>query len=106
MNKYHLENFTKWWFIWNFEPSLLKTELFEAAVKSYKKWDIEDMHHHKIATEYTIFNSGKFRMKDSYYQAWDIIEILPWESTDFECLEDGNTTVIKVPCVKWDKYID
>lgn len=106
MNKYNLENFTKWWFIGDFEPSLFKTALFEVAVKAYKKWDFEESHYHKIATEYTIFNSWKFRMKEHDYEAWDIIEILPWESTDFECLEDWNTTVVKIPCVRWDKYID
>lgn len=106
MNNYKLNNFTKWWFIGNFEPSLFKTDLFEIAIKDYKKWELETSHHHKIATEYTIFNSGKFKMKNNYYQAGDIVEILPWESTDFECLEDWNTTVIKIPCVKWDKYID
>mgnify|MGYP007095741194 FL=1 len=45
-------------------------------------------------------------MKNNYYETWDIVEILPWESTDFECLENWTTTVVKIPCVKWDKYID
>lgn len=106
MKLHKLEDFTKWWFIWNFEPSLYKTDLFEVAVKDYKKWDSEESHHHKIATEYTIFNSGKYRMWNKIYLAWDIVEISPWESTDFECIEDWNTTVVKIPCVKWDKYID
>ncbi len=104
MNKYNLQNFTKWWLIGNFEPSLFKTEAFEVAVKSYKKWDKEDSHFHKVATEYTILNSGKFRMNEHIYTAGDIVEILPWESTDFECLEDWDTTVVKIPCVSWDKY--
>ena len=106
MNKYNLKNFTKWWFIGDFEPSLFKTDLFEVAIKEYNKWDKEESHHHKIATEYTIFNSWKYRMKNNYYETWDIVEILPWESTDFECLENWTTTVVKIPCVKWDKYID
>jgi hypothetical protein len=106
MNKYNLKNFTKWWFIGDFENSLLKTTVFEVAVKYYKKWDKENSHYHRIATEYTIFNSWKFKMQWKICEVGEIIEILPWESSDFECLENWNTTVVKVPSVIWDKYID
>jgi hypothetical protein len=106
MKRYNLNSFIKWWFIWAFENTLFKTEWFEVAVKFYKKWDRENSHHHKVATEYTIFHSGKFKMKNNIYEIWDIVEILPWESSDFECLEDWSTTVVKIPSVIWDKYVD
>ena len=47
------------WFIGNFEPSLLKTNDCEVAVKSYKKGDKEGKHYHKVATEYTAVIKGK-----------------------------------------------
>jgi hypothetical protein len=56
MKKYNLQNFSKGWFIGNFEPSLFSTDQFEVAVKFYKKGDSETSHHHKISTEYTIVN--------------------------------------------------
>lgn len=105
MKKYNLSEFTKGWFIGNFNPSLLQTDLFEVAIKNYTQGDQESAHYHKIATEYTIVNSGRFRMNDSEYGAGDIIVIEPGESTDFYCLESGNTTVLKVPCVSGDKFI-
>jgi hypothetical protein len=41
----------------------------------------------------------------AYAGTGDIITIEPGEATDFEVLEDTITTVVKLPCVKDDKYI-
>lgn len=90
----------------NFEPSLFVTDQFEICVKFYKSGDHEASHHHKIATEYTVIHSGKFRANNEILVAWDIMVAHPWDSVAFECLEDGSNTVVKVPCIKWDKYID
>ena len=53
-----LKNFTKGWVVGNFEPSLLKTDDFEVAVKYYKAGDYEEKHYHKVATEITIISEG------------------------------------------------
>lgn len=90
----------------DFEPSLFPTDQFEICVKFYKKWDKEASHYHKIATEYTVIHSGKFRANDEILEAGDIMVANPGDSIAFECLEDGSNTVVKVPCVKGDKYID
>lgn len=93
------------WFIGNFEPSLLKTNDAEVAVKIYKKDDYEKAHYHKIATEYTVIISGRVKMNNVEYKAGDIIVMKPGESTDFESLEDGTTNVIvKIPGINDDKY--
>ena len=105
MQKLNLSKFTKGRFIGDFEPSLHKTQDFEVAVKNYKQWDHEEKHYHKIATEYTIINQWKFRMGDTILSPWDIMIISPNEATDFECLEDGSNTVVKIPCIKGDKYL-
>lgn len=100
-----LEDMTKGWFIGNFNPSLLKTNDVEVAVKSYKKGDYEGRHYHKIATEFTCIISGRVRMNGTKYAAGDIIVMEPGEATDFECLEDGTTNVvIKHPGANNDKY--
>ena len=96
----------KGWFIGNFEPSLLKTDQFEIACKYYQKGDYEDSHVHKIGTEYTVIASGSVLMNNVKYVKGDIIIIEPNEYTDFKVLEDNTITiVVKVPCVKGDKYI-
>ena len=94
------------WFIGNFTPSLLKTNDCEVAVKSYKKGDYEELHYHKIATEYTVIITGRVRMNGIEYGSGDIIVMEPNESTDFECLEDGTiNVVVKIPGVNNDKYM-
>lgn len=101
-----LDDMIKGWFIGNFEPSLLKTNDVEVAVKTYKEGDSEERHYHKIATEYTVIISGRVRMNGVEYAAGDIVVMEPGESTDFECLEDGTkNVVVKIPGANNDKYV-
>jgi mannose-6-phosphate isomerase-like protein (cupin superfamily) len=104
MKIHNIENFTKGWFVGDFDPSILKTKDFEVAIKEYKAGDYEKMHVHKIATEYTIIVSGTVSMNNILYKKGSIIEIEPGEYTDFESLTDSITVVVKTPCVKGDKY--
>ena len=92
------------WFIGDFEPSLYKTTDFEVSVKYYKSGTHEKKHVHKISTEYTVIVSGVVRMNDVEYSTGDIIIIEPNESTDFKCITDVITTVVKTPSTKNDKY--
>ncbi|MDN5053006.1 cupin domain-containing protein [Aliarcobacter butzleri] len=100
-----LDDMIKGWFIGNFEPTLIKTNDVEVAVKEYKKGDYEEKHYHKIATEITVIVSGKVRMNGIEYSKGDIIVIEPNEATDFEALEDTVNTVVKFPGANDDKYL-
>ncbi len=106
MEKYNLKDFVKGWFIGSFEPTLLDTQDFEVSIKRYKSGDFESSHTHKISTEYTIIVSGKVKMNDVEYIEDDIIKIEPCEYTNFECLTDVSTCVVKIPSSKNDKYIE
>lgn len=99
-----LNEFTKGWVIGNFIPSLSATTDFEVAVKRYNAGDEEKAHHHKIATEHTIIIQGSVIMNSQVYFENDIITIEPNETTDFNCLTDVITVVIKTPSVNGDKY--
>lgn len=101
-----LTNFTKGWIIGNFQPTLLDTNNFEVAIKRYKSGDYENHHHHKIATEITVIIEGDVEMNGIRYTKDDIITILPNESTDFKCVTDVVTVVIKTPSINYDKYIN
>ena len=102
-----LDDMIKGWFIGNFEPSLCKTNDVEVAVKKYNKGDYEEKHYHKIATEYTLIISGRVKMNNKEYKEGDIIIMEPYETTDFECLEDNTiNVVVKLPGANNDKYID
>jgi len=99
-----LKDFTKGWVIGNFEPTLFNTDQFEIAVKHYKAGDKEEKHYHKIATETTLIVSGTVLMNGVIYNGGEIVTIESGEATDFEALTDTITTVIKIPCVKDDKF--
>lgn len=105
MKKDNLNDFTKGWVIGNFQPTLYTTDYFEVAVKNYKEGDYEEKHFHKLATEWTIITKGRVEMNGVEYSMGDIITIKPNEATDFKALEDTTTTVIKMPCVRGDKYL-
>lgn len=106
MDKYNLSNFIGGWIIGDFIPSIINTKLFEIAIKKYKKGDYENKHFHQIAVEITIIVSGKVKMNDTIYNTNDIIYIKQNESTDFLCLDDTITCVIKLPSCVGDKYND
>ena len=57
-----LEDMFKGWFVGNFDPTLLRTNDVEVAVKSYNKGDYEAKHFHKIATELTVIISGRVKV--------------------------------------------
>ena len=105
MEIFSLKRMTRGWFVGNFKPTALKTDSAEVAIKKYKKGAIEDWHFHKIATEITVIVAGKVRMNDVIYSSGDIIKINPSEGTDFECLKDTITVVVKTPGALNDKYL-
>ncbi len=105
MKKFKLEDMTKGWFVGDFSPAALATDVAEVAVKKYEAGVKEPRHVHKVAPEVTLILEGRARMNDTIYEAGDIVVIDPGESTDFETLTDVTTVVVKVPSVKGDKYL-
>lgn len=104
MKQFKIENFIKGWFIGNFDPSIIKTNDVEVALKEYLEGDREEEHHHKIATEITVVVSGKIRMGNNVYCEGDIVVLEPNEATDFEALCDSKCLVVKYPGANNDKY--
>lgn len=104
MNSYREEDLIKGWFVGNFDPTCLSTDEVEVALKRYKKGDKEPRHHHRIATEVTFVAEGRVSMNGSVYGKGDIIVVSPGESVEFAALEDSVNVVVKLPCVKGDKY--
>lgn len=99
-----LDDFVRGWFIGNFDPSVLKTDAVEVAYKIYEQGDYEAFHHHKVATEITAIVKGRVEMNGVEYGRGDVIVIEPGEGTDFRALTAAENVVVKVPCVKDDKY--
>jgi len=105
MEKFELKDFTGGWFVGDFSPTLLQTDQFEVAVKSYTAGTLEKRHLHKVSTEFTLILNGNVRMNGQVFKHGDIIRINPGEDTDFEALSDVTTVVVKSPSVKNDKYL-
>jgi mannose-6-phosphate isomerase-like protein (cupin superfamily) len=105
LQRHKLDRFTKGWFVGNFSPTLLPTDAVEVAVKHYRAGESEGTHYHKVATELTVVVSGRVRMSGEEFGPGEIIKIDPNEATDFMPLTDAVTVVVKVPCVRGDKYM-
>ena len=101
----NLNEYTKGWLVGNFSPALFQSNDVEVGVKKYKSGDKEARHVHNFVDEYTIILTGVVKMNDKTYSENDIIYIPKTTSTDFECLEDSITLVIKTPSIPSDKEI-
>lgn len=104
MEKFNLKEMIGGWFIGNFDPSVIKTDLFEVAVKYYKENTIEKKHYHKEAVEYTVIVKGTVKFNNIIYNEGDIVKIEKLEEVEFQSITDSITTVVKVPSIKGDKY--
>jgi quercetin dioxygenase-like cupin family protein len=94
------------WFVGDFEPSLCRTTGAEVAVKRYRAEDVDDWHHHKVATELTVIVSGYAEMAGISVSEGDIIVLEPGESSNFVARTDVTVVSVKVPGAKDDKYLD
>ena len=54
-----LSEFTRGWFIGNFEPSVLKTSKFEVGVFKHSKGEDWPAHYHRSHDEYNVLVTGK-----------------------------------------------
>lgn len=104
MKTFKEKDFTRGWFIGDFIPTVHSTKDFEVAVKRFQAGDSEPNHYHKIATEITLVVSGKVLINGEVYYEGDIIIAEPNQTVEFVAVEDAVLTVVKVPCVKNDKY--
>ena len=105
MKKFNLTNFIKGWFCGSFYPTIFDTKEYEVGIKRYKAGDYEPSHFHLLADEITIIILGEVEMNGVKYSENDIILIEKGMATDFKCLTDVVTCVVKSGSFAGDKYI-
>lgn len=105
MKIFKLEDFVRGWVVGDFEPSIIKTKDFEFAVQYFKAGQIDSKHIHKLASEITVIVFGEFSLNGQKLVKGDVVKIEPGDSSEFSCLTDGATAVVKTPSVKGDKYL-
>lgn len=104
MNIKKIDDFIRGWIIGNFEPSLLKTELFEVGLMRHKAGEVWPKHYHKVGTEYNVLVSGKMIIQGKELVSGDVFVFNPGEIADPIFLEDCSVLVVKVPSILGDKY--
>ncbi len=105
MRLYNWKDFVGGWFVGNFNPTILPSDNVEVCIKRYKAGDHDRSHVHKIADEVTMIVEGMVEMNGVKYSADDIVWIEKGDVTDFTAITDAITCVVKIPCVKGDKYL-
>ncbi len=104
MKRHKLEEFWRGWIIGNFEPSLLKTDMFEVGVLTHKKGEVWPKHYHKVGTEFNILLEGKMIIQGQEITKHDVFVFEPNEVADPVFLEDCVVVCIKTPSLPGDKY--
>ena len=74
-------------------------------MQRYQAGTHEPKHVHRVATEITLVVTGRARMNGEEISAGEIVRIPPGTAADFEAVTEVTTVVVKVPCVKGDKYL-
>lgn len=104
MRVLHLDEFTRGWFIGNFDPSIIKTDLFEIGLLTHKKGEYWAPHYHKEAIEYNLLLDGQMELNGVAINRHDIFIIERSEVASPIFLEDCRILVVKVPSIIGDKY--
>lgn len=104
MKKINLSDMWRGWFIGNFEPSVLKTDLFEVGILKHKKDETWPKHYHAIATEYNVLLSGLMTVAGELITPGTIFVFEPNEIADPIFHEDCTIVCVKMPSVQGDKY--
>lgn len=104
MNVTKITDYSRGWFIGNFEPSLLKTDQFEVGFLSHKKDEHWAPHYHKESVEYNVLVSGKMVIQGKELNSGDVFVFEKGEIADPIFLEDCKIIVVKVPSIPSDKF--
>ena len=102
--RWNRSNFTRGWFLGNFEPSLYKTSDFEVGLLIHHADEKWDYHYHKEAEETNVLLKGKMKINEQLIEAGAVFQ---FPKNQIACpifLEDCHILCIKEPCVIGDKY--
>ena len=105
MQRYHIDDMTKGWFVGDFAPSVLRTNNFEVALHRHLEGDPTEPHYHKLAPEINVIIRGRMIVNGEELAAGDIFVFQPDEVSRAEFLADTDLIVVKTPSVPDDKYL-
>ena len=100
----NINDFTKGWFVGDFEPSIFKNPFFEVAHHTHKKGDDTFPHYHKVTNELNYIVSGWMSVSGHTLKGGDMWIYEPNEVSNVEFLSDVNLIVVRWPSIPSDKY--
>ena len=99
-----LDSMKRGWLIGNFEPSILKTDLFEVAYMRHKKDEYWPPHIHNQVNEYNVLIHGKMKINNELLEEGSVFIIPKGMLSHARFLEDCEVLCIKLPSVPSDKH--
>lgn len=106
MPKYHrLPDFTRGWFIGDFEPAIMRTKDFEISIISHVENEVSQQHLHTSSTEINVVVSGSLRVNGRVLNQGDIFVYEPYEVSDVQFLANSTLCVVRVPSAPNDKVL-
>lgn len=101
----NIYNYTRGWFIGNFEPSILKNSGVELGYLSFKKGEQIDYHYHEHCKEINLLVKGKMIVNNKVINEGDIFIFDEMVPTFPIYLEDTSLVVLKNTYSNKDKII-
>jgi hypothetical protein len=101
----NISNFTKGWFVGDFDPSIFRNPFFEIAHQKHEAGYKTPKHFHKVTTELTYIVKGKMRVGDQVLGEGSIFVYEKGEIADSEVIEDIDIIVLRYPSIPTDKYL-
>lgn len=102
---FNVKNYTRRWFIGDFEPCLYRKKEYEVAYHYLPKGCDHKFHYHKEADEYNIIISGRMILNNREINQGQVFVIRKNEISCPLFLEDCYIVCVKFPSVPRDKYI-
>jgi hypothetical protein len=99
----NVADYTRGWFIGDFEPSLVRLQEFEACYKSFSAGEKESPAVQLTATELTLVVQGEAKINGVALMEGDLCLVLPGEAADFFAVTDCKVVGIKFPSITNDK---
>ena len=104
MRKFNIKEMHRGWFIGDFLPSVLRTNLFEVGILKHHKGEEWPKHYHAEATEYNVLINGSMTVNNNLIKEGEIFILEKNEICNPIFHKDCTVLCVKVPSIPGDKY--
>lgn len=98
------EEFTRGWFLGNFEPAVFQTKDFEVGLLVHGEGEKWDFHYHTLGEETNVLLSGYMHINGRFIPEGSVFRFPKNQIACPEFLTECRILCIKCPSVPGDKY--